>query len=805
VAQTFASLTNLYIHFHSDHSESMARTFVLSGHFFSPAEIDPWSGLRHDYSPSENYHTKFQQLARTCWGANSASRILRPDGKIHKIVNNYQHLAFSFSPLLLEELSERAPNVYRRIVDADAQAVQKLGYGNALAQCWNPVVLPLLEPRQMRRQLEWGLAAFEKHFKRRAEGFWLPHQAISDRVVDQLIALKIPFVLLSSWQAEAIMPAEEGSWIGLGGGPPPSDRTYRLDRPSGSLGVFVEDSLLSEKLFDEELLQDASRFAQRLDERLVQQTFASLATDGALFGLKEPFADMCLAALWDKLSDLGVEVVNYGVIWSRQPPLWQIRLKKGHNEEGTSSDCTHGVQRWKSDCGCTQGGEPGWNQRWRPGVFRTLVNLEEALNRAETQVLRELGIYLQDWEAALPALFLHLTPARNWVRALAGGLSQSQEDDLLSWAWVAYWSQAMMGSNLWHEADPFLPDARVGFLAALRALELAESGPSKPLFQQFLLSLEVASNSGATIRQRVEQDLLNRRHGPEFAAALVVFDRLMRPEPRYTERLGIFALVKFSLHREKLSDGTIRYSGGLTLHHTDLDQHVVLEYLLVEDLSVGAHLSFTTPEHPEKPVQFDLEWLPVGERKEIVQWLGNALESMLASQTQSFYPLLQKALVYSRFLEVPPQPLTRSLMELAVTRQLLELASRPGLPTAEVLLSLEQELKFADDFGLILDRERLNERFSLWLFSALGNPAEFTTLAVVNSVETLLGKLFAWGFQPDITVAQSLVFEALQERGPALLAAIEKGELQAQGDWGRLLKLAEFLLIDTELSSQLID
>jgi hypothetical protein len=144
-------------------------------------------------------------------------------------------------------------------------------------------------------------------------------------------------------------------------------------------------------------------------------------------------------------------------------------------------------------------------------------------------------------------------------------------------------------------------------------------------------------------------------------------------------------------------------------------------------------------------------------------------------------------------------------MELAVTRKLLELASRPGLPTAEVLLSLEQELKFADDFGLILDRERLNERFSLWLFSALGNPAEFTTLAVVNSVETLLGKLFAWGFQPDITVAQSLVFEVLQERGPALLAAIEKGELQAQGDLGRLLKLAEFLLINTELRTQLID
>ncbi len=792
--------TDLYITPLWDDSETMARSLVLSGHFFSPAETDPWSGLRHDYSPRENFQTRFRQLARTCWGANSASRILQPDGKIRKIINNYEHLAFSFSPLLLEELSQQAPNVYRRILGADAQAVHNLGYGNALAQSWNPAVLPLLEPRQIRRQLEWGVAAFEKHFKRRPEGFWLPHQAISDRVADQLIELKIPFVLLSPWQAEAIMPIEDGSWVSLGGGPAPSDRTYRLDRPGGSLGVFVEDSQLAKKLFDEHLLRDAARFAHRLDEHLSQQSFASMATDGSLFGLDEPFADMCLAALWEKLSALGVEVVNYGVAWSRQPPLWQIRLKKGHNEEGTSRDCTHGVQRWKSDCGCTQGGEPGWSQKWRPGVFRAFVQLEQGLNAAEAQVLLKVGIHRQNWEAALPALYLHLTPARDWVRALAGHLGQSQEDELLRWAWVGHWSQAMMGSSLWHEADPFLPSARGGFLAALRALELAEGEPIKPLFQQFLVDLEVAGNSGATIRQQLERQLWGRRHGPEFAAALVVFDRLLRPEPRYSERLGVFELVKFTRHREQLSDGSVRFSGTIDLHQSDLDQRIPLAYLLVEDHSQGASLSLTTPEHPEKPLPFDLEWLPVGERMEIVHWLGNDLESTLASQTQSFYPLLRKALVYSRLLDVPPRPLTRSLMEMAVTRQILELSSGSSLPSTEVLLTLELELRFANDFGLALDRDRLNQRFSMWVFGALSNPQEFTNEVVVSSVETLLGKLFSWGYQPDITVAQSLVFEALQARGPILLAAMDKGATDAKGDLNRLLRLADLLGIDTELA-----
>ena len=185
---------------------------------------------------------------------------------------------------------------------------------------------------------------------------------------------------------------------------------------------------------------------------------------------------------------------------------------------------------------------------------------------------------------------------------------------------------------------------------------------------------------------------------------------------------------------------------------------------------------------------------------EIVHWLGNDLESTLASQTQSFYPLLRKALVYSRLLDVPPRPLTRSLMEMAVTRQILELSSGSSLPSTEVLLTLELELRFANDFGLALDRDRLNQRFSMWVFGALSNPKEFTNEVVVSSVETLLGKLFSWGYQPDITVAQSLVFEALQARGPILLAAMDKGATDAKGDLNRLLRLADLLGIETELT-----
>jgi len=107
---------------------------------------------------------------------------------------------------------------------------------------------------------------------------------------------------------------------------------------------------------------------------------------------------MALAyALSKGFSSQGFEVLNYGAFLKRFPPVYEVEIDEGPKGEGSAWSCVHGVGRWKEDCGCSTGGKPGWNQRWRKP-------LREALNllRDELGVLFEKEgerIFRDAWEA----------------------------------------------------------------------------------------------------------------------------------------------------------------------------------------------------------------------------------------------------------------------------------------------------------------------------------------------------------------------------------------------------------------------
>src|SRR5262249_40853653 len=150
------------------------------------------------------FHDWNERITAECYGPNGAARLKTDEGRIVDIVNNYVHLSFNFGPTLLAWLERGAPDVYRRVIEADARSVRDRGHGNAIAQAYNHAILPLCSDRDLRTQLRWGIADFRYRFHRAPEGMWLPETAADLRTLEALKDEGIRFTVLSPYQCRRV-------------------------------------------------------------------------------------------------------------------------------------------------------------------------------------------------------------------------------------------------------------------------------------------------------------------------------------------------------------------------------------------------------------------------------------------------------------------------------------------------------------------------------------------------------------------------------------------------------------------------
>lgn len=358
---------------------------IVHGHFYQPPRENPWSDEVPEQGSARPYHDWNERILAECYRPNTASRVLDPAGRIRDIVNNFEHLSFNVGPTLLSWMQRRHPTIYQRILDADRRSRdQRGGHGNALAQAYNHIILPLANERDRATQIHWGLRDFELRFGRTAEGMWLAETAIHAGTVDALVASGVRFTVLSPYQARRVRPWAGGPWNDVSGGRIDPRQPYRVRTSDGSgwLTVFFYDAPVSQAVAFEKILRHAddlaNRFTAIVDAERRGPQLATLAVDGETFGHHEAFGDMCLASFFaDAAAARGFRVTNFGEALAALTPELEVELEPGDGGEGTAWSCAHGVGRWMRDCGCSTGAPEGWNQAWRGPLRHALDQLRD--------------------------------------------------------------------------------------------------------------------------------------------------------------------------------------------------------------------------------------------------------------------------------------------------------------------------------------------------------------------------------------------------------------------------------------------
>ncbi|MGD0629278.1 MAG: DUF3536 domain-containing protein [Terracidiphilus sp.] len=358
---------------------SSKRFICIHGHFYQPPRENPWLETVETQDSAAPYHDWNERICAECYATNGAARIQNNKNQITRIVNNYARISFNFGPTLLSWLKDNAPRTYRMILDGERRSRKNYGgHSSAMAQVYNHIIMPLASRRDRITQIQWGIADYMHRYGSAPEGMWLAETAADTESLELLAQHGVKFTLLAPNQCKRVRAMDHGeSWTDAPGASVDPTRPYLVRFKSGlSLTVFFYNGPASRAIAFEGLLNSGESFAARLKSGFREGAQAQLmhvATDGESYGHHHKYGEMALAyALLLLEKDRTVKLTNYGKYLEQFPPEYECEI-----EENTSWSCVHGVERWRSNCGCN-GGKP-YNQLWRAPLRQALDELRDAV------------------------------------------------------------------------------------------------------------------------------------------------------------------------------------------------------------------------------------------------------------------------------------------------------------------------------------------------------------------------------------------------------------------------------------------
>jgi alpha-amylase/alpha-mannosidase (GH57 family) len=275
---------------------------------------------------------------------------------------------------------ERAqPTIYQAIIEADRRSRKRFsGHGSALAQAYNHIIMPLANRRDKLTQVLWGMADFRHRFGREPEGMWLPETAVDLETLGVMAEQGVRFTILAPNQAEKVRRIDEENWRDVSGSGIDPRMPYLCKLPSGRrMVLFFYDGPTSRDVAFSGLLRDGAGFAERLLAGFSggQPQMFHIATDGETYGHHHRFGEMALAYCLRHIeNEERAQLTIYPEYLAKHPPTHEVEII-----ENTSWSCAHGVERWRSDCGCRIGGDNDWNQAWRGPLREALDWLRDEL------------------------------------------------------------------------------------------------------------------------------------------------------------------------------------------------------------------------------------------------------------------------------------------------------------------------------------------------------------------------------------------------------------------------------------------
>jgi alpha-amylase/alpha-mannosidase (GH57 family) len=207
---------------------------------------------------------------------------------------------------------------------------------------------------------------------------WLAETAADTESLELLAQHGIKFTVLAPHQCRRIRSLKDGgSWTETPNASVDTTHPYLVRFNSGvSIAIFFYDGPASRAIAFEGLLNSGESFAARLKGGFkdnAQPQLVHVATDGESYGHHHKYGEMALAYALRCWKDRNVKLTNYGCFLSQFPPEYEAEIV-----DNTSWSCVHGVERWRSNCGCN-GGKQGWNQAGARPLRQALDELRDAM------------------------------------------------------------------------------------------------------------------------------------------------------------------------------------------------------------------------------------------------------------------------------------------------------------------------------------------------------------------------------------------------------------------------------------------